>query len=250
MKFEIVHRIGANADWKNHPLSSTQIEFLIIHYSGGNWFRIKEIFEKSKDFNGVSCHFAIDENGVVDEIIPTLGSLTYKGAHCGESYWIDDQHHFWNAFNNFSIGIELINPNGNLLDFTSAQYFSLFKLVALLKEKYPKLRNFSRVLGHEHIAGFRGKVDPGLRFDWTLFFQSCFDTPSPIQCKTSSLVLDCYREFFHPGFERQIKDSNIKFWHDLNFSMEKATALVHNGVNELRIKKWITDFVNSMKDVQ
>ena len=80
----------------------------------------------------------------------------------------------WKNFNNFSIGIELINLNGNLFPFTDQQYQSLFKVINHLKNKYPALNSEKRILGHEQIAGFRGKKDPGVLFDWPLLFQKIY----------------------------------------------------------------------------
>ena len=80
----------------------------------------------------------------------------------------------WKNFNAFSIGIELINLNGNLFPFTDQQYQSLFKVLNHLKNKYPALESEKRILGHEQIAGFRGKKDPGVLFDWPLLFQKVY----------------------------------------------------------------------------
>ncbi len=70
------------------------------------------------------------------------------------------------GFNDFSIGIELVNVNGNVFPYTDPQYNSLIQVLLDLRVKYPKIRTFDQIVGHEEIAGFRGKCDPGVLFDW------------------------------------------------------------------------------------
>ena len=86
---------------------------------------------------------------------------------------------FYERFNNFSIGVELINYNGNLFEYTTKQYQSLKGVLERLKAHYPALQNPNRILGHEHIAGHRGKVDPGHCFDWPLFFKMSYPDFAP-----------------------------------------------------------------------
>jgi N-acetyl-anhydromuramyl-L-alanine amidase AmpD len=78
------------------------------------------------------------------------------------------------AFNDRSIGIELVNENGNLFPYSEAQYASLFGLIERLKGVYPTLAHPEAVVGHEQIAGFRGKSDPGLCFEWDRLFAVCY----------------------------------------------------------------------------
>jgi N-acetyl-anhydromuramyl-L-alanine amidase AmpD len=76
------------------------------------------------------------------------------------------------AFNMFSIGIEIINLNGNLFPYTEAQYAALTELLAHLIRRFPVLARAGRIVGHEDIAGFRGKCDPGVLFDWARVLNS------------------------------------------------------------------------------
>ncbi|MDE0092638.1 MAG: hypothetical protein OXN83_05090, partial [Oligoflexia bacterium] len=39
---------------------------------------------------------------------------------------------------------------------------------------YPALKSSDRVLGHEHVAGCRGKKDPGCFFDWKRLFKKVY----------------------------------------------------------------------------
>ena len=242
--FNIYSRISTSFNYGKNPINSHEVEFLIIHYSGGTWERIKEIFENSHLFNDVCAHFVIDENGLVDEVIPTIGGGTYQGSHCGESYWIDESGTFWSGFNKFSIGIELINPNGNLLKYSNKQFQSLKFLVRSLKEKYPKIKDPNRVLGHENIAGFRGKVDPGIYFGWTIFFNDLYGTDIKRENKIPLFIHEIFINLYPNHFFANVK--NKQFWHLINYSMEKATVLYYNGVSEVKIKEWLLGFLNNI----
>jgi hypothetical protein len=43
-----------------------------------------------------------------------------------------------------------------------------------LKATYPALGRPEAIVGHEQIAGFRGKADPGLCFEWERLFAVCY----------------------------------------------------------------------------
>jgi len=105
----------------------------------------------------VSAHFVIAEEGEVIELVP----CTHRAWHAGESKWEG-----WTRFNDISIGVELINRNGNIFPYSSKQMTALKKLIEHLQQQFPALKNPRRILGHEHIAGYRGKIDPGIYFNW------------------------------------------------------------------------------------
>lgn len=149
------------------------VEFLVLHYTAVDLQTTLDIFRDTKC--QVSAHLVIGEDGSVFEMVDCFEGKAHRAWHAGESRWQQ-----WQAFNDFSIGIELVNLNGNLFEFTDAQYDSLQKVVHQLKQHYPALQNAERVLGHEHIAGFRGKADPGYCFDWKRFYRECYpDQPAP-----------------------------------------------------------------------
>ena len=149
------------------------VEFLVLHYTAVNLQTTLDIFLNPEC--QVSAHLVIGEDGQVFEMVDCLDGQAHRAWHAGDSRWRQ-----WQAFNDFSIGIELVNLNGNLFEFTNAQYESLRKIVGQLKQHYPVLHSAERVLGHEHIAGFRGKADPGYCFDWQRFYRECYaGQPAP-----------------------------------------------------------------------
>ena len=157
---------SSHFDDKNIP-----VEFVILHYTAQTLKGSLDIFLDSKP---VSCHLLIDRDGSVYELVDCLNGSCKKAFHAGQSYFLFNKKEKWEDFNNFSIGIELVNWNGNIFHFTEEQYRSLFEVLSHLKEIYPNLKNSDRILGHEHIAGFRGKKDPGFYFDWKRLFKEVY----------------------------------------------------------------------------
>ena len=154
-------------------------EFVVLHYTALSLKESLKIFLSSNPPE-LSCHLLIDEEGEAYELVNCWNKTCYKAFHAGYSLFVDCKGKKWENFNHFSIGIELINWNGNIFHFTESQYETLFKILSHLKSIYPELQNPERIVGHEHIAGFRGKSDPGYLFDWPKLFKSVYpDHSSP-----------------------------------------------------------------------
>ncbi|MGI2028764.1 N-acetylmuramoyl-L-alanine amidase [Endozoicomonas sp. ALB115] len=146
------------------------VDYLVIHYTAVDLKDTLDIFMNPESC--ASSHLVIDTDGEIYELVDCLDGHVYRGWHAGVSEWEGVQ-----GFNDCSIGIELVNYNGNVFPFTEAQYRSLQQVMARFKEHYPDLRDPERVLGHEHIAGFRGKADPGILFDWPRFYRENYPGP-------------------------------------------------------------------------
>ncbi len=185
------------------------VQFLILHYTGCSLKKTFEIF-KNPD-KKVSSHIVIDQKGIIYEIVPCL-KKPLKAFHAGNSVWKT-----WENLNNFSIGVELVNFNGNLFDYTEEQYSSLAQLILHLQKIYPTLQSPDRILGHEHIAGFRGKVDPGTQFNWNKMFTEAY--PSK-KIPERQPVLPSYLKERFKDLTEQL-DSREKQWDTLNTLLEK-----------------------------
>ena len=157
--------------------SPIPVKFLILHYTAQSFEQTLHIFSSQKP---VSSHLLINEEGQVFELVKCWQGECYRAFHAGKSLWIEQSplRKKWESFNDFSIGIELVNLNGNFFPYSPAQYETLFQVLHHLKKTYPELRNPERILGHEHIAGFRGKVDPGFLFDWKQLFEKAYGLSS------------------------------------------------------------------------
>jgi len=140
------------------------VEFVVLHYTGTTLRRTLEIFLDPA--RQASSHLVIDRDGTVYEVVPCLGGEAKRAWHAGLSRF-EFEGRLVEGLNDCAIGIELVNPNGNVFSYSEAQYGALDGCLTLLASKFPVLADRRRVIGHETVAGFRGKCDPGLLFDWT-----------------------------------------------------------------------------------
>ncbi|MDE0151159.1 MAG: N-acetylmuramoyl-L-alanine amidase [Bdellovibrionales bacterium] len=196
-------------DSPNTDNSPIDVQFLILHYTGCSLEKTFEIFKDPK--KKVSAHFVIDQTGAIYEIISCI-KKPVKAFHAGQSSWKT-----WTNFNNHSIGVELVNFNGNLFNYTEEQYSSLAQLILHLQKIYPPLQSPERILGHEHIAGFRGKVDPGTQFNWDKLFKQIYPSHTPPERKP---VLPLYLKERFKDLTEQL-DEREKKWDTLNTLLEK-----------------------------
>jgi N-acetyl-anhydromuramyl-L-alanine amidase AmpD len=151
------------------------VEFVVLHFTAATLERTLEIFMDPG--SEVSAHLVIDRDGSIHEIVPCLAGAARRAWHTGKSRMeisTNGDSQLIEAFNDRSIGIELVNLNGNLFPYTESQYASLFGLIERLKSLYPALGRPEVVVGHEQVAGFRGKSDPGLCFEWERLFAVCY----------------------------------------------------------------------------
>ena len=169
MNIKTLHR---SPNFTDLPIS---VEFVVLHYTAGNLARTLEIFMDKK--REVSAHLVIDLDGTVYELVPCLSGQALRAWHAGKSRLevsSEGVSRLVEGFNDCSIGIELVNVNGNVYPYTEAQYSALVSVMERLKSLYPRLQHPEAVVGHEQIAGFRGKCDPGRCFEWDRFFSLCY----------------------------------------------------------------------------
>ena len=133
------------------------VEFVVLHFTAATLDRTLEIF--TDPGSEVSAHLVIDRDGSIYEVVPCLGGAARRAWHAGKSRMelsTNGDSQLIESFNDRSIGIELVNLNGNLFPYTEAQYASLFGVI----ERLTSL--------------FRGKSDPGLCFEWERLFAVCY----------------------------------------------------------------------------
>jgi len=193
------------------------VEFLVLHYTAVSLERTLDIFMDTEI--GTSAHLVVDRDGSVFEMVDCLNGLPKRARHAGVSQWGN-----WKHFNDFSIGIELVNFNGNIFEYTEAQYRALKAIIDVLKQCYPSLTHPERVVGHEHIAGYRGKIDPGHCFDWQRLFQDNYPNQShPERLSTCPEgLVDGFRALAHEQPKEESEQS--QFWEVASVKAEKTRA--------------------------
>lgn len=131
------------------------INSIIIHYTGMK--TAQDALDRLCDAQAeVSAHYTIDEDGTIyNHVHPDK-----RAWHAGVSQWCDLSN-----FNDFSIGIELVNPGHEFgyKPFPQVQIDRLLDLMKGLFEGYSIRPDL--VLGHSDIAPDR-KQDPGELFPW------------------------------------------------------------------------------------
>lgn len=211
--------LSPNVD--NTPID---VQYVVLHYTGIDLKTTLRIFGNKK--SKVSAHLVIDEGGEVYEVVRCLEGTAFRAWHAGVSRWEGKE-----GFNDFSIGIELINFNGNVLDYSVAQYLALKQVITTLKEHYPALQSPERIVGHEHIAGFRGKADPGIRFDWPRFFADCYSNetaPTRTAICPAELLTTLEHVKKDAPFDEAQKNN---FWQSISLMTESAIKLWQSALH-------------------
>jgi N-acetyl-anhydromuramyl-L-alanine amidase AmpD len=155
------------------------VDFIVLHYTATSLPQTLKIFADPE--RKVSAHLVIDRNGDVYEVVRCITGPALRAWHAGVSRMTFGsstraQGGTLEGFNDFSIGIELVNVNGNVFPYTDPQYHTLISVLRDLRARYPQIDTFDRIVGHEEIAGFRGKCDPGVLFDWKRLQEGVFPT--------------------------------------------------------------------------
>lgn len=132
------------------------VEMLILHYTA------MESAEKAISWlcdprSEVSCHYLVDEQGMVTQMVPE----SRRAWHAGASRWKGHED-----LNSRSIGIEIANA-GDLEEGTQEYPNVQIEAVIALAKDICERHNIAPelVLGHSDVAPSR-KKDPGRHFPW------------------------------------------------------------------------------------
>ncbi|MBX3498846.1 MAG: N-acetylmuramoyl-L-alanine amidase [Alphaproteobacteria bacterium] len=151
----------------NHGPREAPVAHLVLHHTA-------QPLDVSLDllrFGRVSAHYVVDVNGDIYRLV----AEERVAWHAGLSWWGDAR-----ALNETSIGIEIVNMDGNVHDYPAGQRDAVIGLCRGILERHPGIaaRN---VVGHSDIAPGR-KDDPGGRFFWRALSEAgigLWPTPSP-----------------------------------------------------------------------
>lgn len=131
-------------------------DLLLLHYTGME-HADAALACLSTAPSKVSCHYFVDEDGTVIQIVPEA----MRAWHAGVSHWAGEDD-----INSCSIGIEIHNPGHDFgyPDFPDVQMRAVERLCLDIVDR--NAISPERVLAHSDVAPAR-KMDPGEKFDWT-----------------------------------------------------------------------------------
>ena len=139
----------------SRPADAGPVDTLVLHYTG--MVSAEAALERLTDPAAkVSAHWCIGEDGTLWRLVPE----EQRAWHAGLSEWRGRR-----SVNDFSIGIELVNPGHEhgYRPFPPAQMDALLDLARAIVARHPiDPRN---VVAHSDIAPTR-RQDPGELFDW------------------------------------------------------------------------------------
>lgn len=140
-----IWRPASSHNYSDRP-AGTVIDCVVLHATAGSltatlaWFTNPE--------SGVSAHYIAAKNGDVYQMVEEKR----RAHHAGASSYQDREN-----FNNFSIGIEIVNQNDGIDPYPPDQFEALVNLTSYLVEKYDVQREW--IVTHADISTV-GKTDP------------------------------------------------------------------------------------------
>lgn len=188
---------------------------LLLHYTGMRSCQAA-IDLLASPTSKVSCHYVIDEDGRVTQMV----AEGMRAWHAGVSHWQSNED-----VNSASIGIEIHNPGHDFgaPEFPAAQ---MQAVVALSRDIV--VRNAippHGVLAHSDVAPQR-KKDPGEIFDWPMLARGGVGhwvRPSRIDAKDDGLALGS-RDAAVGAMQSMLKDYGYGI--TVTGEMDAATAIV------------------------
>jgi N-acetylmuramoyl-L-alanine amidase len=148
-QFQITQKYSSNA-------YDERIKILVLHYTAQDFETSLELLQ-----NDVSSHYLISDQPVQ---IFQLVNENNRAWHAGESFWGGRV-----SLNDSSIGIEIVNLDGNKHQYLNQQIEAVEFLCKEIIARYNILPQ--NVVGHSDIAPLR-KNDPGLLFPWRKLYKA------------------------------------------------------------------------------
>jgi len=135
--------------------ADTAVDVLVLHYTELPLKESLDVLTDGAQPLRVSAHYVLAEDGTLYRLVPE----DRVAWHAGRSWWRGRE-----SLNATSIGIEIVNLQGDRHDYPQRQVEVLIELCREIMARHPSIapRN---VVGHSDIAPKR-KIDPGVRFPW------------------------------------------------------------------------------------
>ena len=127
------------------------VDTLVLHYTALDLAASLKVLRTG----AVSVHYVLAEDGTAHKILED----NEAGYHAGLSTWRGQPR-----VNERSIGIEIVNLDGNVHAYPAVQIKALVELIKKILAAHPLIKP-GNIVGHSDIAPKR-KVDPGKLFPW------------------------------------------------------------------------------------
>lgn len=148
-------RPGSGLGWVSRERKE-RVTHLVIHHTGTDTGRSLRILSGEDPERQVSCHHLVTDE-TPPRVIPLVPE-TRVAFHAGVSHWRGRD-----GLNEVSVGVEIVNPDGNSHPYPEGQFQAVARLCAEIVARHGiDPRN---VVAHSDISPGR-KVDPGSLFPW------------------------------------------------------------------------------------
>ena len=127
------------------------VDTLVLHYTAIDLAASLKVLRTG----AVSVHYVLAEDGTAHKILED----NEVGYHAGLSTWRGQPR-----VNERSIGIEIVNLDGNVHAYPAVQIKALIELIKQILAAHPLIKP-GNIVGHSDIAPKR-KIDPGRWFPW------------------------------------------------------------------------------------
>ena len=153
-----------NGDFPSRNFNS-RIRQIVLHYTVADFEQSLKILD-GRTTAQVSSHYLINDqpNTAHPYYIYRLVPEDKRAWHAGVSQWGKDAN-----LNNSSIGIEIVNADGNIHPYPVGQIEAVVFLVKQIVERYEI--DPVNVVGHSDVAPGR-KIDPGALFPWKTLYEN------------------------------------------------------------------------------
>ena len=140
-----IWRPAAEANYEQRP-PDTDIDCVVLHATAGSLTATLGWFANPQ--SGVSAHYVVAKNGYIYQMVEEEDLAHHAGASSFQGR---------EGFNDFSIGIELVNQNDGVDPYPADQFEATVELVRYLVDKYNIEREW--IVTHADISTV-GKTDP------------------------------------------------------------------------------------------
>jgi N-acetylmuramoyl-L-alanine amidase len=128
-----------------------KVDTLVLHYTALDLESSLRVLR----YRGVSAHYVLAPDGVAYKLL----NNNEVAWHAGVSMWRGRK-----LVNGRSIGIEIVNLDGNKNAYPDVQMLALVELCKVIMAENPDI-TVQNIVGHSDVAPKR-KVDPGAKFPW------------------------------------------------------------------------------------